>query len=258
MAHNSLAQQAIAHQHGWGLGFYGPKTESGPRKPSVIRSVNPAANCPGFREISSQVATQTCIAHVRRATVGGINASNLHPFQFQHWLMAHNGTIHGFEELRPYLVEQGMVRVPIGTTDSEGLFLFLLAWLQRQGVDLEHADPQALVRGVQSGLAWVEEKTASLGLPTPIINLLLTDGELFLARRSGRELFFATQKKLCRDANTCQEPNKSCLLAQRPGPKVNHLIVASEPIGDEEIWEEVKERELILLDRGLHLYHYHA
>ena len=56
---------------------------------------------------------------------------------------------------------------------------------------------------------------------------------------------------------TCAEPNKICLMGVLPKLKVgrkrkcNHLLVSSEPIGPDDIWEEVPEGALVALDNIL-------
>ena len=88
----------------------------------------------------------------------------------------------------------------------------------------------------------------------PKINYILTNGKRLFARRAGLELFVSTQKTQCQDAETCAEPNKICLMGFLPKFKVgrtrkcNHLLVSSEPIGGDNIWEEVPEGALIALD----------
>jgi glutamine amidotransferase len=253
LAQNSLAQQAIAHQHGWGIGIYGPNG------PLVVRAITPASECEAFRSAALHAATSTCIAHVRRATVGSIQHTNLHPFTAGPWMMAHNGTIHGFEVLRPRMEAAGFLKKPTGTTDSECFFLFFLQQLVEAGLKLEDPDellepilPELLRQSVARLRLWAEEA----GVEPPILNILLTNGRLFLAHRGGRELLFSTQKRFCKDAATCTEPNKVCLLSRRPSPKVNHLILASEPIGEEDHWEVLEEGSILMLDSGFKLSFY--
>ena len=98
------------------------------------------------------------------------------------------------------------------------------------------------------------------------MNFILTNGRLFFAQRLGIDLYLASQKVFCRDYADCSEPDKVCMdvarpLGQlwrpasngRPTRKVNHLTVASEPIGDESIWEMVPDGALVVVDEGLNL-----
>jgi hypothetical protein len=85
------------------------------------------------------------------------------------------------------------------------------------------------------------------------VNFILTNGSVFVANRSGRELFHATQKTICRDFATCTWPDKICMLPDRPGDRVNHLLVASERIGEEDRWHEVPEGTMLLLSEDFRL-----
>ena len=81
------------------------------------------------------------------------------------------------------------------------------------------------------------------------------------ARRAGLELYFATQKIHCRDFEICSEPNKICMSGILPHitstnkmpRKCNHLLIASEPIGEEDIWEEVPDGMMLSVDSSFYL-----
>ena len=82
----------------------------------------------------------------------------------------------------------------------------------------------------------------------------------------GIKLYLDRQKVFCRDYADWTEELKVCMDVARPleqlwrtGPggrqhrKVNHLTVASEPIGDESIWEMVPDGALVVVDEALNL-----
>lgn len=252
-AHNSVAEQAREHPHGWGIGYY----QGG--EAYIIKSEAAAADCERFRRAADQVASHTLVAHVRKATVGAVSPVNTHPFRNGRWVFAHNGTIHGFDELAPWIAEQTPTELRarrLGSTDTEALFFFLLGRLQAAGIDAEGVRP---VDVALAGKALVEtvvqlrEVALERGVELPVANFLLTNGAVFVAHRDGRELFFATQKSSCRDSETCAEPQKPCLLRSRPHDQVNHLLVASERIGDEDIWEELPNRSVVTLSAEFRL-----
>lgn len=252
-AHNSVAEQAREHPHGWGIGYY----QGG--EAYLIKSEAAAANCDRFRRAADQVASHTLVAHVRRATVGDVGPLNTHPFRNGRWIFAHNGTVHGFEQVVGWLTKEtpaALLSRRLGDTDTELLFLFLLGRLGGAGIDVEgggriNVDAAAAV--LVAAIGELRVQSAASGVPQPVVNFLLTNGVVFLAHRDGRELFFATQKHVCRDAQTCAEPQKPCLLAARPHDQVNHLIVASERIGDEDIWEELPEKSIVTLSETFRL-----
>lgn len=246
-ARNALVEQAREHRDGWGIGYFRD------RRPTVVRSVASADACDRFRQVSAELSSHTFLVHVRRATVGDVRPENLHPFAQERWIFAHNGTIHGVAAIRDRMlrsVPSGLGLRQAGTTDTELLFHYLLGALDRAGLDLsaESLPSQRLgdvcLDAVQQVCRWA----AAADLPRPSLNFVLTNGAMFVGHRYGRELFFATQKLSCGERLTCPEPNKVCLLARRPINQVNHLIVASERIGDEDIWEELPDGGLVVLD----------
>lgn len=70
------------------------------------------------------IKSRNVIAHIRKATQGQIKLENTHPFSRElwgrHWIFAHNGDLHQFH---PNF--SGHFQ-PIGTTDSERAFCYLL------------------------------------------------------------------------------------------------------------------------------------
>ena len=124
----------------------------------------------------------------------------------------------------------------------------------RGWIDIEVAC-EAQKRSLSKIFTWSKE----LGIEPPKANYLLTNGHEMFARRAGLELYFSTQKRHCADALTCEEPNKICLAGILPQltvangkmRKCNHLLIASEPIGDENIWEEIPDEAFISIGSEL-------
>ncbi len=249
-AENALVAQARHNPDGWGIGYF----HEG--EAFVLKSQGGAADNDGFRRASARLASNTLVVHVRRATVGGLGPFNVHPFRHGKWVFAHNGTLRGFEQLAPRMVDripEGLRGRVLGTTDTELLFFYLLSHLDAAGVascGTGVRSAAVAADAVQEGLAALYRDTSDG--PPPIVNFILTNGEVFLANRSGRELFLATQKVSCHDFERCKA-EKVCMLPTRPDGKVNHLLVASEKIGVEDRWEEVPEGTLLAVDQTFRL-----
>ena len=254
LARNSLSHQAQQHRHGWGIGHYRGD------QPEVLTGLEAACDSLDFREASARLSARTFVVHVRRATVGRIGTENLHPFVYGRWMFAHNGTIHGFDRARPWLRARGLPGVePQGATDSEVLFLYLLGELARAGLGAG-AEAGEIAAALHGALDRLEAEIASYPeiAERSALNFLMTDGELFIGNRRGRELWFSTQKEQCADALTCPEVEKPCLLRVRPHDRVNHLLIASEPIGEEDAWEEVPDRSIVMVDARFRLQQVYA
>lgn len=121
------------NRDGWGIVF------SEDRDAHVYREAEPAADSALARMvIERDIPTRHLMAHVRRASKGSRQIANTHPFtrivngRAHHF--AHNGTLHGIDELAPEL--RGAC---VGETDSEFAFLFLLKALGELDPDATNA-----------------------------------------------------------------------------------------------------------------------
>ncbi len=252
-AENALSDQARGHPDGWGIGWFIDDDAY------LVKSSTPAHICPRFKEMSDRLSSHTFVVHVRRATVGGIDPLNAHPFRFGRWLFAHNGTVHGFDRLRPWMLERTSAKLrmsTLGDTDSEHLFAFVLSQLERAGVDPSGRNPaeaRAVAGALRTGLLTLAAEARRIGVDRPTTNVILTDGRVFLAHRSGIDLYFSSQKRHCADASSCPVPDKVCLgPGVSPTGRVNHLLVASEPIGADNVWSLMDDGSTVALDADFH------
>ena len=127
-ADNALINQSQVHQDGWGVAYYVRGV------PHLIKSLGSAHSSNGFRQIAKNLETHTMVAHLRRATQGEISLVNCHPFQFGHWVMAHNGDCPSFSQIRQELLASAhpeFLSNVFGTTDSELYFALILTELNR-------------------------------------------------------------------------------------------------------------------------------
>ncbi len=113
------------HRDGWGIGFF---EGAGCR---VFLDVAPAAHSPIAALVKSYpIKTLNAIAHIRKATHGAVALENTHPFKRElwghYWLFAHNGAL---KQFRPRLTGRYQ---PVGATDSERAFCFILDHLARR------------------------------------------------------------------------------------------------------------------------------
>jgi predicted glutamine amidotransferase len=181
---NALRIQSREHPDGWGLGWYLG------RVPQVVRSLSPAHGDEDFEEVGSFVSASTIVAHLRKASVGGVSEVNTHPFEWGPWLFAHNGTIPAWDRIAApleALIEPGLRAKIRGETDSERCFYLFLTRLAGR------CDPTAATfadaaAALSEAASLVRRAARDAGQETPSTTFLATDGRLMIACRRGRTL----------------------------------------------------------------------
>lgn len=199
-AANPLIHQSEKHDSGWGMAVY--RRAEG-EEPRCMRFADPAHQTDEFVEATG-LTGRLFNAHVRRATMGGLTLENTHPFCLGPYSFCHNGTI-----LRYHKLDGPGVRKPVGETDSEYFFHFLI----------RDFDPEHPRRCLRKAVRTVIERSAFSGL-----NFLLSDGEKLYAYKLG---IFGLH------------------WAARDGS----LVVASERLTEADTWHQVQEDVLLVLDR---------
>ncbi len=113
------------HSDGWGIAFFEGK---GTR---LFLDPQPSATSPVAELVRHYpIRSRNVIAHIRKATQGSVGLENTHPFMRElwgrYWIFAHNGNL---LEFAPAL--DGSF-IPVGLTDSERAFCWLLQELRRR------------------------------------------------------------------------------------------------------------------------------
>lgn len=254
-AENALSTQSVKHRHGWGVAYYLMDT------PHVIKSTSPAGEDQIFQRVSGIVASQTVLAHLRLASVGGVNILNTHPFQFGPWVFAHNGEIRRFDEVRAALraeVAPAMRRYILGDTDSEVLFYLFLTYLgkytdlHRRGTTVE-AVTNALAETIQTVQRLADDSDATSDEERNKLSFIVTDGHSMVGVRYRKPLLFSTYKRRCFDREECPYLSPECEAPTESG-FVNHLVITSEELHGDNIWLELDDCEVVGVDWRMRLY----
>ena len=231
-----------AHADGWGVAFYEDSL------PTIERRETPAFEDVHFSVAAERAYARTVLAHVRRATVGGPSLKNTHPFAHGCWLFAHNGTVRGFESIRDQLERQTdacLLENRRGTTDSETVFYWLLSRYADFGLDPSRPchDLPRLVELVQQGTRELDAMSRGTGArKPPRLNFMLTDGAVLVASRWNQTLHWVHRDGI-HDCEICGIPH----VHHQPGTGYRAVVVASEPISDEQ-WEEVPNFSMLAVD----------
>ncbi len=254
-ADNALGVQSRSHPDGWGVAYYVAGS------PHIIKSTGAATSDGLFLRVSGIVTSETVVAHVRRATQGALSTINCHPFQYGRWVLAHNGDIPDFPELKDELagrIAPVFRRFLLGDTDSEVIFHLFLSELglrtdlHRRGTPLE-----VVVEALRRTVETVRQVADRAGRRC-LLTLLITDGELMVGHHGGQTLCFSTWKRLCPERESCAFFARSCEQPTEPGGYVNHLLVSSEPLQGENQWTTMKEGEIVAVDPFMRFQHFIA
>lgn len=256
-AENALGVQSHKHPDGWGVAFYVDGA------PHVTRSPMTALGDALFHRLSGVVASETVLAHVRQATQGQNNVLNCHPFQYGRWVGAHNGDIPNFTEKREEiraLISPRLARFVLGDTDSELLFFLFLTQvtkLQGPGGSLAAEVPVSRLLDALRATVRLVREVCDDETHRALLTLMFTDGQRMIAVQGGRQLFFSTYKGKCSDRATCPSLSAVCEAPTTTG-YVNHLIISSERLQGENVWEPLEEDEMIAVDENMRVFRAHT
>ncbi len=210
----------------------------------------------GLGELCGAVGGEALVVHARTATVGNLKDENTHPFRFRRWLFAHDGTVEGWEQVKPRLL-QGLPdflrRAIQGETDSEHVFTWFLKLLRDDGqldrLDLEaSAAALALGRTVRQIDAWCREAGAQR---QSAMNLVATNGRVLVATRRGRPLHYALLEGIVpcpHDGIDASTPESDPRL--RPHRRVKAVCFAT-LLGQANGFIEVPEGSAVAVSRAL-------
>lgn len=251
-ADNALAMQSNQHPDGWGVSYYVHGT------PHLVKSSEKAAiESNLFKKVSGVVSSQTVLAHIRKSTQGDNTELNTHPFQFGHWVFAHNGNIKDFQNHRDKIASHilpELKRFILGETDSELIFYFLLSHLSTKlDISQKNCKAEIVIEAVKES---VDELIKIIGPYSQIDNageqetyltFLMTNGETMVAHQGGKNLYYSTYKTRCGDRDSCPSFTDACENATKDG-YINHLIFSSEPLSGENIWLPMDVGQIIAID----------
>jgi len=202
---------------GVGIGWYGER-----EAPGLYREASPAWSDENLQSLCRAVRSPLYFAHVRAATGTPSARANCHPFAHGRWLFMHNGQVAGYASLRRTLesrLPDALYAARTGATDSELLFLLLLARIERG---------DAIVDATAGVLGEVARSMREAGIGGALrFAAALSDGRALYAFRA---------------ASDGKPP--TLYLAQRAGG----TVVASEPLDDDEDWQAVSDGSAVVID----------
>jgi glutamine amidotransferase len=220
------------HNDGWGIAFF---EERGVRHFVDYQAAteSPIADlikrCP--------IKSKNVIAHIRKATQGRVALENCHPFVRElwgrYWVFAHNGDLKEFEP-----VLNGAFR-PVGTTDSEWAFCYLLQELRRRFGDTPPELP-ALAKALR-------ELTSEIGRHGPF-NMMLSDGSALFTHCS-TNLYYIVRKYPFTTAKLSDE-DMLVDFSKVTTPNDRVAIIVTAPLTTNESWTQFAPGEMKVFVEG--------
>lgn len=162
--HDFYSHSSI-HKDGWGLAVIDGAA-------SVIEK-EPRRAMTSFylkQRLKTPVTARTLMAHIRLATIGTMDHANCHPFKGKDlngrvWTMMHNGSLFEPDLIAPFFTKEQ------GTTDSEGILLYLLDQINKEVLEKHR-------RLLVSERFDIVEKAVKALAPGNKLNLIIFDGQI--------------------------------------------------------------------------------
>ena len=228
------------HKDGWGMAMY--------RAGQVwaIHDPRPSADS-DMADVMSKTSLkcEVVISHIRQANVGEVCLPNTHPFSRQlwgkTWSYAHNGQLEHSQVLKVLHYH------PVGSTDSERAFCWLLDSLREQFGD---AMPEADV--LSKALAGLAQTLRQQG----VFNMMLSEGE-FLFCYCSTKLHWITRRAPFNKA-TLSDEDVTINFSEVTTDKDVVSVVATQPLTTDEHWQQMQEGEFAVFRSGEMICRYQA
>jgi glutamine amidotransferase len=187
--------------------------------------------------IAAYVQSPLVITHVRKATCGEVTEANCHPFQYQNWLFAHNGSVDRKALLKKLeSTHQGAI---LGQTDSEVFFHWIV-----QNVELT----KPVSEGLRKALKGMAGFTG--------LNFILADGTNLYAYRNAAKnpgyysLFYLRRDPKPDGLEELRSAEVQALLRSKALRGEKAVLVCSEKLTDE-AWQEIPLGSLLVVSNDL-------
>ena len=219
------------HADGWGITFYEGKGCRAFHDPQPSARSEVASFLRGY-----PIRSRVVISHIRRANRGRVALENTHPFTRElwgrAWTYAHNGQLRGVKR-RPLSQHR-----PIGTTDSEHAFCWMLEALRERWAQTPPDRDLAAAVGALAG------DLAQLG----VFNMLLSDGRTLFCY-CGTKLAWITRRAPFGPATLVDE-DLTVNFAEQTTPDDVVTVVATRPLTRDEAWTRMAPRSLAVFRGG--------
>lgn len=226
------------HIDGFGIAFFEGK---GVR---IYQDDTPCASSPVAEMIQSYgIKSKNVIAHIRKASSGQISLANTHPFMRElwgeYWLFAHNGHLTHLDQLLTKPTSTYHYYRPVGNTDSEQVFCYILEQLRQQFP--EKPSKECL-------FATIQKLTADIS-QYGIFNYILSNGEWMIAHATTL-LHYIIRQAPFGEARLIDD-DVIIDFAAVTTPKDRVAVIATLPLTANEYWKQLARNELLMFEEGM-------
>lgn len=224
------------HVDGWGITFYEGKGCRTFKDPVACAQSQIA-------KLVQEYPIKSCavVSHIRQANRGSVALENTHPFTRElwgrYWTFAHNGQLTDYEVL-----DVGRF-VPVGQTDSEKTFCWLLNQLEKK-FPFFPEESEALFQF----LATLCNELMQLD----VFNMLLSDGE-YLITYCTSNLHCITRRAPFGQAKLIDD-DVTIDFQQETTPNDVVTVIATQPLTNNEQWQKMERGELKVFRFGEQLF----
>lgn len=220
-----------SHADGFGIAFF---EGHGVR---LLQDDKPCAHSPVADLVQKyQIKSENVIAHIRKATQGQVHLVNTHPFVREiwgeYWVFAHNGNLQKFN------INSGEFFNPVGTTDSEAAFCYLLEQL-RQRFRYKPKDKELF-----AAITEITHELRQYGL----FNYMLSNGDWLIAHASTLLFYIIRQAPFGEAALVDEDVSIDFSAVTTPFDRV--AVITTLPLTCNEKWEQLAVNELIMFRQG--------
>lgn len=262
-APHSLRDQSHYNADGTGIGWI---DEDG--SASVAKRPIAAYASDRFARAATSLTARTMIAHIRLSSGTSPERENTHPFLMNGIIVAHNGVLEVTDELKQRVRALGTEHLIKGTTDSEWMAALIAGEVARRESSQgprrlihETAAPgeldaevelrnEALHDGLVAALSWIARH-----VPVYSVNLVAArDHHLYAVRLPATNELWVLDRVAGQGAHQALEHRSDTMRAHSDDLReVHSVVIASEPMDDEEGWRLLDPGELVHVNPDGHI-----
>ena len=225
------------HADGWGVAFFEGGRAGKHQGLRHFVDHLPACESPVAELVRRYpIKSENVIAHIRKATQGEVGLANCHPFVRElwghYWVFAHNGDLQDFH---PRL--HGSFH-PVGTTDSETAFCFMLQELAKSHAGMPSISELTIT------LQELAKRIASHGT----FNFLLSSGQALWAHAS-THLHYVERQHPFAHARLADD-DVAVNFAELAQPQDRVAVVVTQPLTTDEAWTAFEPGSLLVFAAG--------